>query len=153
MYQFSLDWFRAIFIKSLELTNALKDDSKEEDEDVDDTLRLLNNTFSVEDRINLLIKTVTQEVYKKISMSVFEEDRKLVTYMLVMRVLEAESFVDHNLFQFLINGSKSVSPTTQVPSSIDLVKLPWLDNMMWADLQYLAGVKPFNATNLLTHFT
>jgi hypothetical protein len=83
-------------------------------------------------------------------MAVFEEDRKLVTYMLVMRVLESESFIDRNLLDFLINGAKSVSPTAQVPATINT--LPWLDNMMWADLQYLANVKPFNATNLLSHF-
>ena len=82
-------------------------------------------------------------------MAVFEEDRKLVTYMLVMRVLEAESFIDHNLFEFLINGAKSVSASAHVPTVI--TTLPWLDNMMWADLQYLAQVKPFNATNLLSH--
>ena len=48
-------------------------------------------------------------------MSVFERDRKVVTYMLVLRVLESESFVDKNLLDFIISGSKSVSMTAQVP--------------------------------------
>jgi len=61
MYQFSLNWFRSVFIKSLDLTNAMKEDqSKAGDSDgEDDTLKLLNNTFSVEERIELLIQTVT----------------------------------------------------------------------------------------------
>lgn len=135
MYQFSLAWFKSVFVKSLELTNALKEDASKaggESEGEEDALKLLNNTFSVEERIELLMKTFTQEVFKKISMAVFEEDRKLVTYMLVLRVLESESFVDRNLLDFVINGAKSVSPTAQVPATI--TALPWLDNMMWADL-------------------
>jgi hypothetical protein len=35
----------------------------------------MNNNFSVEERIELLLKTFTQELFKKILMSVFEEDR------------------------------------------------------------------------------
>jgi len=110
-------------------------------------LRLLNNTFSVEERIDLLMRTFTQELFKKIQMAVFEEDRKLITYMLVMRVMESESFIDRNLFDFLISGARSVSASTEVPGDID--KLRWLNNMMWADLKYLSCLKPFNASNLL----
>lgn len=62
MYQFSLAWFKSVFIKSLELTNALKEDASKaggESEGEDDALKLLNNTFSVEERIELLMKTFT----------------------------------------------------------------------------------------------
>jgi len=75
-------------------------------------LKLLNNTFSVEERIDLLMRTFTQELFKKILMAVFEEDRKLITYMLVMRVMESENFIDQNLFDFFISGARSVSSTT-----------------------------------------
>jgi len=75
-------------------------------------LKLLNNTFSVEERIDLLMRTFTQELFKKILMAVFEEDRKLITYMLVMRVMESENFIDRNLFDFFISGARSVSSTT-----------------------------------------
>jgi hypothetical protein len=110
-------------------------------------LKLLNNTFSVEERIDLLMRTFTQELFKKILMAVFEEDRKLITYMLVMRVMESESFIDRNLFDFFISGARSVSSTTLVPSDMD--QLAWMNNMMWADLKYLACLKPFNSSNLL----
>jgi hypothetical protein len=83
-------------------------------------------------------------------MSVFEEDRKVVTYMLVLRVLESENFIDRKLLDFIMSGAKTVSMTAQVPESIKLC--PWLDNMMWADLQYLSNIKPFNSANLLNHF-
>ena len=140
----------------MELTNVARDDpgKLEESDDgdgEDQGLRLLNNTFSVDDRIDLLMRTFTQELFKKIQMAVFEQDSKLVTYMLVMRVMEAESFIDRNLFDFLVSGARSVSATTQVPR--DLTKAPWLTTMMWADLKYLACLKPFNAANLLGHLT
>lgn len=62
MYQFSLSWFKSVFVKSLELTNALKEDTGKiptENEIDDDGLGLLNNTFSVDERIELLTKTFT----------------------------------------------------------------------------------------------
>jgi hypothetical protein len=82
-------------------------------------------------------------------MAVFEDDRHLVTYMLVMRVMQAENFIDQSLCDFLMCGAQSVSASAQVPRELDT--LPWMSNMMWADLQYLSGVKPFNASNLLGH--
>ena len=44
-------------------------------------------------------------------MAVFEEDRKVVTYMLVLRVLESENFIDRKLLDFIISGAKNVSMT------------------------------------------
>ena len=98
----------------MELTNVLRDDpgkleeSDDEGGQTDQSLKLLNNTFSVEERIDLLMRTFTQELFKKILMAVFEEDRKLITYMLVMRVMESENFIDRNLFDFFISGARSV---------------------------------------------
>lgn len=61
MYRFSLSWFKSVFVKSLELTNAMRDDpgklteSDDEGGNADQPLKLLNNTFSVEERIDLLM--------------------------------------------------------------------------------------------------
>ena len=104
----------------------MKDDSKDQDSDdgKDDTLKLLNNSFSVNERIDLLMKTFTQELFKKITMAVFEEDKKLVTTMLVMRVMQAENFIEGNLFEFLISGAKKVSTQTMRVKS----KMPLTNN-------------------------
>jgi len=131
----------------LELTNVARDDpgkleeSDDEAGNTEQSLKLLNNTFSIDERIELLMRTFTQELFKKIQMAVFEEDRKLITYMLVTRVMESESFIDRNLFDFLISGARSVSAATQVPEELD--RLPWLNSMVWADLKYLSTLKPF----------
>ena len=82
-------------------------------------------------------------------MAVLVEDRKLITYMTVTRVMESESFIDRNLFEFLISGAKSVNAKIQAPDDLD--RLPWLNSMVWADLKFLSSLKPFNATNLLSH--
>jgi len=73
MYQYSLQWFLDIFKKSLSLANQVN-----EAEDViiaDKEYRLLNDKYSPEHRISLLIKTFTQELMKKVIFSVFQEDR------------------------------------------------------------------------------
>jgi hypothetical protein len=65
MYQFSLSWFKRIFTKSLELTNVVRDDPGKADEsepegaNTDRSSKPHNNAFSVEERIDLLIKTFT----------------------------------------------------------------------------------------------
>jgi hypothetical protein len=84
-------------------------------------------------------------------MAVFEDDRHVITYMLVMRVMQAENFIDQSLCDFLMCGAQSIAANAQAPRDLDA--LPWLSNMIWADLQYLSGVKPFNASNLLGHIT
>ena len=85
------------------MTNVTRDDpgklNPSGEGSIDDNpLQLLNNNFSIDERIDLLMRTFTQELYKKIQMAVFEEDKKLVTCIIVMRVMESESFIDRNLF-------------------------------------------------------
>ena len=114
----------------------------DDDDDGMSSLKLLNNSYSLDERIELLMKTFTQELYKKLSMAIFEEDKKLVTCILVMRVMEAENFIDKKLNEFLLSGPKSLQPTV-VPQEIN--NAPWLTNMVWADLKYLSTIKPFNS--------
>ena len=119
MYQFSLSWFKQIFAKSLEMTNVTRDDPVAAGSDDDDnSLALLNNTFSLDDRIDLIMKAFTQELYKKLQMALFEEDKKLITIIIAMRVMESESFIDKNLFEFLLSGPKKVSNKSTVPEEI-----------------------------------
>ena len=138
MYQFSLSWFKKIFTKSLEMTNVVREEPKgADDSDVDDgqtegSSRPRGSAFSVEERIDLLMRTFTQELFKRIQMAIFEGDRNVVTYMLVTRVMQAENFIDQSLFDFLMCGAQSVSAGIQVPREINT--LPWMNNMMWADL-------------------
>jgi hypothetical protein len=82
-------------------------------------------------------------------MATFEEDRKLVTYTLVLRVLQAENFLDRGLYDFVISGAHAVSTSSQGPPGGGTAH--WLTDEMRADLKYLSGLKPFSVQNLLNH--
>ena len=64
----------------MEMTNAFSDQHKTHDSDEDETVgdgaaSILNNTFSIDDRIDLIIRAFTQELYKKLMIAVFDEDK------------------------------------------------------------------------------
>jgi hypothetical protein len=82
-------------------------------------------------------------------MAVFEADRSLVTYMFTIRVMQAENFLDPGLAHFLLRGTQRLQADLRVPQEI--TGLPWLSNLIWADLCTLAKLRPFNSNNLLGH--
>lgn len=111
----------------------------------------MSNSFSIDERVQLLCRTITAEVFKRLQISLFVDDRQLAMYMIASRVQEAENFLEPKLFDFVLKGSKTISATATVPVSLHGYAVPGMTNMAWADLQYLATLKPFNATNLLDH--
>jgi len=147
MYQFSLTWFTNVFMTSLKLASMLQE--KKEVVIEDEEYKLLNNKFTADERINILIKTFTQELYKKVIFSVYQEDRQLVTYFISMRILHAEGLADSELLSFALAGSKKVPAKVTSPGS--KVGLPWITDSMWADLISLSQIKPFSNSNLIGH--
>lgn len=130
----------------------MKDDSSKESNEEDAALKVMSGKgLSVDDRVQLLSKTITQELYKRLQIALFEEDRQLTMYLIAARVQEAENFLQRDLFNFLLNGSKEIKKNSIVPPDLNEAKLPGLNNMAWANLQYLAKLKPFNEKNLLGH--
>jgi len=75
MYKFSMSWFLNIFTRSLEKANTLKNKGKAPIPPVvviqDEEFKMLNATFTLDDRIELLIATFTQEIIRKVTFSVF----------------------------------------------------------------------------------
>jgi len=63
MYQFSLNWFKRVFEKSMQLTNILRDKTaakeKKQVETEGEALNVYKNKFTVDQRISLLINTFT----------------------------------------------------------------------------------------------
>jgi hypothetical protein len=139
------------------LTNQLREGTRvaaagDGSDESDDPGTILKNKFSIEDRVNLLSRTITQETFKRLQMALFSEDRQLTTYMLATRVQEAENFLEKNLFDFLMTGSKEISMVS-VPREVEEALIPGMNPMAWADLTYLSSMKPFNRRNLLGHIT
>jgi len=160
-YQFSLGWFKDVFTRSMEITNVLRQDAGgggDAGREGGATGRSGKQAsgaqgagiaMTIEERIELLTNTLTQELFKRIRMAVFEADRNLVTYLFALRIMQAENFIDPGLGDFLLRGAQRLSADTRVPDEI--TELPWLDNLMWADLRTLSCLKPFNSSNLLGH--
>lgn len=65
MYKFSLTWFKELCTKSMTLTNQLREGTRvgaagdANSEDSDEAGTILKNKFSIEDRVNLLSRTIT----------------------------------------------------------------------------------------------
>ena len=88
MYQFSMLQFKDIFTRSLELSNVARVEhphSKDEEEHYASLKS--KKMMTIPDRIDLLIQAITQETYRRISYSIYQEDRKLVLYLMAIRIM------------------------------------------------------------------
>ncbi|CDW77756.1 dynein heavy chain axonemal [Stylonychia lemnae] len=156
MYQFSLAWFTNVFKKSIQMTNQLKPENKNAKSKLQNSQMSMKTSIgftikgnSIDDRIELLIKTFTQELYRKICSSIYEKDRMLVTYLMVLRVLEYEDYLDKTLYSYLLIGPKNPDYSEEPPTQ-DL-KLNWLNKRNWGDLKALSQIKPFTNNNLIEY--
>jgi hypothetical protein len=64
-----------------------------------------------------------------------------VTYYLALRVMHAEQLTDDNLISFAMAGAKEVKPPSSLFKAVNA--LPWLNNVMWSDVQFLQTLQPF----------
>lgn len=164
MYMFSLNWFKEVLQKSLRLANGARADeggASRRSKDGSEQVRsprlgpgMGSLKFSLEERIDLLTQTITEEFFKKVQIAVFDQDRPLIASMLAIRVMQSEGLLDKGLLNFLVNGPQSVpqgrdggqaQPRGRSGAS--------LNSMVWADLQALAKIRPFNDANLLEHIS
>ena len=71
----------------------------------------------------------------------------LVTYLMVLRVLEYEDYLDKSLYTYLLIGPKNPDYTEEPPD----LKLSWLNKKNWGDLKALSMIKPFTNSNLVDY--
>jgi hypothetical protein len=73
MYKFSMSWFLNIFVISLNKANQLRSKGKTQPTVVilEEEFKLLNSKFTLDERIEILITTFTQEIIRKVTFSVF----------------------------------------------------------------------------------
>ena len=72
---FSLKWFKSVFKKALELTNVVRSDPDQGPRGAARPGITTLPTFTVEERLDLLSDTLTQELFKKVQIAVKEQDR------------------------------------------------------------------------------
>jgi dynein heavy chain len=116
MYQYSLTWFSQLFEMALN-----------EAEPSDD----------LEQRIDNLNKYFTYLLYDNVSRSLFERHKLLLSFTLLIKILQFDKQIDPAEWQFLISG-QSVNPTDEPNPSPD-----WVITRVWNEICALDSVPIF----------
>lgn len=81
-------------------------------------------------------------------MALQEQDRQLFSFLLTLRVLESENFLEENLYEFLLSGPLKIEDKFDIPKECEL---PWMTRFIWTNLHYLSKKLPFTNKNLKQH--
>ena len=116
MYQYSLQWFRNLFIQAI---------------------RLADPSDSIETRLSNLNDFFTYYVYTNICRSLFEKHKLIFSFLLTVRILQGEHAIDHQEWFFLISGKAGLPVDLPNPSP------DWIDGRMWAEITSLSSLPNF----------
>lgn len=116
MYQYSLQWFRSLFIQAIRLAAPA--------EDINARIENLNSFF-------------TYYVYTNICRSLFERHKLLFSFLLTVRILQGYDEIDPLEWMFLISG-KCISSLNLPNPSPD-----WIDNRMWSEIVAISTLPVF----------
>lgn len=87
MYQYSLDFFKGLFV------GAIADSEKSED---------------LEERLGFLNKQFLESLYRNICRSLFEKDKLLFSCLLTMKLMEMAKEIDPKAIKFFLTGGVSL---------------------------------------------
>jgi len=93
VYQFSLKWFMEIFEAELKAEDTQEAGKPKVDPVID-----------LNDRL-------TQAVYQKVCLSVFQKDKLLISFMIAHAWMKSEANIDQNLVKFFIQGPYKIEDT------------------------------------------
>jgi dynein heavy chain len=116
MYQYSLEWFIAIFLGSIHNAEA--------SEDLDERIANINEYF-------------TFSLYSNVCRSLFEKHKLLFSFLLCVRILMNEDKIDMDEWRYLISGGTSAPKKLPNPAS------DWLSERSWSELLTLASLPRF----------
>ena len=131
MYQYSLSWFIALFVKSIHASKegsegdtggAAPDDAAEA---LSARLRTINDHF-------------TYALYQNVCRSLFERDKLLFSFLLDCRIMGSEDRLPSDEFSFFLTGGVGVTAKdTAKPDAQE-----WISPKMWGEVCRLASVAP-----------
>lgn len=113
MYQYSLNYFIELFSQSIK--------NSEKSDELSQRLDNLKHYFRL-------------MLFNNISRSLFEKHRLLFSVLIALRMLR----VDEELLRFLLTGGTDVGGRI-----LDMPKVPWLTQKMWAELNRLSSFTGF----------
>ncbi|CAK1542459.1 unnamed protein product [Leptosia nina] len=112
MYQYSLEWFVKLFIRSMAETEPNED---------------------IIERVDIIIEHFTFLLYQNVCRSLFERHKLLFAFLLCARILLDRGTIRSTEFNFLLNGGK-------IEEELENPEPKWISRRMWLDMQELASV-------------
>ena len=113
MYQYSLTWFRNLFVQAIRLADP--------SDDIKVRLDSLNNFF-------------TYYVYINVCRSLFEKHKLIFSFLMTVKILQGDHTIDSGEWMFIISGKCLSSVNKENP-------LDWLDGRMWGEFCALCIAK------------
>ncbi|CAG0901217.1 unnamed protein product, partial [Cyprideis torosa] len=124
MYQYSLTWFIALFVMSIENSNKSK---------------------ILEKRLQYLSDHFTYSLYSNVCRSLFEKDKLLFSFLLCSNLLLERGSLPRQEFMFFLTGGVGVS-SGEIPNPAS----KWLSEKSWNEICRLADFTGFDG--LAIHF-
>ena len=119
MYQYSLDFFNNLFVRSIRESEA---------SDV------------LETRLSNLKKHFTKSLYTNICRSLFEKDRLLFAFNLTLKFMEYDKVLDTKALRFLMTGGIGLDEKLpEKPNETWLLDKTWAEFCRLSDLERFAG--------------
>jgi dynein heavy chain len=117
MYQFSLDWYKALFMKNIE-------ESREHS--------------LGQERIHAIIKYHQLKVYQYACRSLFEKHKLLLSMQICIRIQMANDQVNEDEWNFFLRGGQVLDRSTQLPKP----PFAWITQQAWDNVTELEKALP-----------
>merc|ERR1711871_241004 len=124
MYQYSLDWYIALFVMSIE--------KAKESKKLEERLENLNSCFAF-------------LLYQNVCRSLFEKDKLIFSFLLTTRIMLGKEKLDSAELRFFLQGSTSMELSSPNPFP------SWLPDLAWGNLLAMTKLPSFS-TFLDFHF-
>lgn len=117
MYQYSLNWFIRLFVRSI--TDAEKRET-------------------VEERVVVLNEHFTYSLYRNVCRSLFESHKLMFSFLLCVAVMQNEGEIDKAEWRLLLAGPTNTSMSRPKPDA------DWVTEVAWVELLNVAKLPAFD---------
>lgn len=117
MYQYSLDFYRRIYMRALQASKKTKEGEE-------------NALKNKETRKQFYIKKFTKLLYKNVCRSLFEVDKLLFSFLMSLKIMQEQGVYDAAEARFLMTGGNAVDSDRPNPTGEN----GWLSKKQWAQI-------------------
>ena len=117
MYQYSLAWYIALFVRGIH--------EAERSDDVAERGRHLNDHF-------------TLSLYVNVCRSLFEKHKLTFSFMMIVKILQSAGRIDPDEWRYLLAGPTSTNIDVEKPADAD-----WITDQCWAELWNVSQLPSF----------